>query len=336
MLLELNVRHQDVVNAIVTRLKQSHEEEMEDCLASAVTDTVLRVEKARLEIEQEYDIKFNELREKTKLEIESLKKKQEEEMEELRKKYHNELETVKRLEKSKFDVTTELDAAYEKRLASKLDELKKKMNEEHQRSLDDMRGEIEMDYEDQMETLQDELESKYENSLRELREELDKQGHEITASAVEELQQKQFSEIDTLKAEHEHVNEQMNNAREKLEASYKEDIQDLEEKLERGQEKLKEVESRMQIMAEEWQNEESERNDMLRNTMEQKVSFLEQENVNKIADIQREMEKQLKDKDQAYLEETQRQKGAFEKEKMEIELKRVNELQEIAANADRR
>lgn len=76
-----------------------------------------------------------------------------------------------------------------------------------------------------METLQDELEEKYEKDLRELREELDKQGHEITASAIEELQRKHFAEIDALRAEHEQIHEQMLTARKKEEDSLKEDMQ---------------------------------------------------------------------------------------------------------------
>ena len=75
-----------------------------------------------------------------------------------------------------------------------------------------------------METLQDELESKYEKDLRELREALDKQGHEITASAIDELQRKHFLEIDALKAEHEQIYTQMTIAREKEETGLKEDI----------------------------------------------------------------------------------------------------------------
>ncbi len=76
-----------------------------------------------------------------------------------------------------------------------------------------------------METLQDELEEKYEKDLRELREELDKQGHEITASAIEELQRKHFLEIDALKAEHEQIYAQMSTAREKEENNLQEDMQ---------------------------------------------------------------------------------------------------------------
>lgn len=75
-----------------------------------------------------------------------------------------------------------------------------------------------------METLQDELEEKYEKDLRELREELDKQGHEITASAVEELQRKHFLEINALKAEHEQIYAQMSTAKEKEENDLKEDM----------------------------------------------------------------------------------------------------------------
>ena len=84
---------------------------------------------------------------------------------------------------------------------------------------------IEEEYENQMETLQDELEEKYEKDLRELREELDKQGHEITASAIEELQRKHFLEIDALKAEHEQIYAQMSTARDKEKHGHAEDLQ---------------------------------------------------------------------------------------------------------------
>ena len=75
-----------------------------------------------------------------------------------------------------------------------------------------------------METLQDELEEKYEKDLRELREELDKQGHEITASAIEELQRKHFLEINALKAEHEQIYAQMSTAKEIEVNDLKEDM----------------------------------------------------------------------------------------------------------------
>jgi hypothetical protein len=76
-----------------------------------------------------------------------------------------------------------------------------------------------------METMQDELEEKFEKDLRELREELDKQGHEITASAIDELQRKHFLEIDALKAEHEQIYAQMSTAREKEKDGHTEDLQ---------------------------------------------------------------------------------------------------------------
>jgi predicted phage tail protein len=137
--IELNIRHQDIVNAIVARLKQTHEQEMEDCLANAVTDTVLKVEVARLEVEKEYEAKFNELRENSEMEIKKIRKMNEEEVSKLEAQYKEEVERRELLEKQHGESSEELRARYEQDMEKQLSALREKLNKEHEEKSEKMR-----------------------------------------------------------------------------------------------------------------------------------------------------------------------------------------------------
>ena len=138
-LIELNLRHQDIVNAIVARLKQTHQQEMEECLANAITDTVLKVEVARLEVEKEYETKFNELRENSELEIEKLKKLNEDDVSKLEALYKKEVEQRELLEKQ-YDENNEASRArHEEDVKKQLTVLQEEMNKEHGEKMDKMR-----------------------------------------------------------------------------------------------------------------------------------------------------------------------------------------------------
>ena len=136
---ELNLRHQDIVNAVVARLKQTHQQEMEECLASAVTDTVLKVEVARLEVEKEYETKFNELRENSEVEIEKLKRLNEEEVSKLKAQYKKEVERREMLEKQHGEDNEKLHARYEEDMKKQLTAVQEELNREHDEKIEKMR-----------------------------------------------------------------------------------------------------------------------------------------------------------------------------------------------------
>ena len=137
--IELNLRHQDIVNAIVARLKQTHQQEMEDCLATAVTDTVLKVEVARLEVEKEYEAKFNELRENSEMEINKIRKMNEEELSKLEAQHKEEVERRELLEKQHDDSSEGLRARYEQDMEKQLTSLREKLNKEYEENIEKMR-----------------------------------------------------------------------------------------------------------------------------------------------------------------------------------------------------
>lgn len=127
------------MNAIVTRLKQTHQQEMEECLASAVTDTVLKVEVARLEVEKEYETKFDELRENSELEIEKLKKLNEDDVSKLETQYKKEVEQRELLEKQYGENNEELRGRHEEEMKKQLTALREELNKEHGEKIEKMR-----------------------------------------------------------------------------------------------------------------------------------------------------------------------------------------------------
>ena len=135
----MNLRHQDIVNAIVARLKQTHEQEMEDCLANAVTDTALKVEVARLEVEKEYEAKFNELRENSEKEITKIRKMNEDEVSKLEAQCKDEVEKRELLEKQHGEKGQEERLRYDQNMEKELTALREKLDQEHEENIDKMR-----------------------------------------------------------------------------------------------------------------------------------------------------------------------------------------------------
>lgn len=132
---ELNMRHQDIVNVMVARLKQMHQQEMEDCLANAVTDIALKVEVARLEVEKEYEVKFNELRENSEFEIEKIRKINEEKVSKLEAQHQEEVDRRALLEKQQGESSEKLRTTYEQYTESRLAELRESLNKEHKENM---------------------------------------------------------------------------------------------------------------------------------------------------------------------------------------------------------
>ena len=135
----MNIRHQDIVNAIVARLKERHEQEMEDCLASAVTDTVLKVEVARLEVEKEYEAKFNELRQNSEMEIKKIRKMNEDEVSKLEAQYKDEMEKRELLERQHGENSEGQRVRYEQNMEEQLGALREKLDKEHEENIEKMR-----------------------------------------------------------------------------------------------------------------------------------------------------------------------------------------------------
>ena len=135
----MNVRHQDIVNAIVIKLKQSHQQEMEDCFAKALTDTVLKVEVARLEVEKEYDTKFNELREKSEIEIKKIRNICEDKVSKVNAQYQEEVKRRELVEKQNSESNGELRVKYEQDMEKELTALREKLSKEHEESIEKMR-----------------------------------------------------------------------------------------------------------------------------------------------------------------------------------------------------
>lgn len=133
---ELNVRHQDIVNAIVTRLKEIHIQEMEECMAKAITDTVLKVEVVRLEVESEFERKFSELYKNSENEINMVKKMNEEEIKNLEEMYNKEIKQREEAENQLKNISFELREQHEKNLAEQLATIQERLKIEHEESIE--------------------------------------------------------------------------------------------------------------------------------------------------------------------------------------------------------
>lgn len=66
---DLDSRHREVMGAVKSQLETSHQDELNDITARYLAETAIKVETTRLETEQEWQEKLNELKEKYELEL---------------------------------------------------------------------------------------------------------------------------------------------------------------------------------------------------------------------------------------------------------------------------
>jgi hypothetical protein len=112
---------------------------MEDCLANAVTDTVLKVEVARLEVEKEYEAKFNELRQNSEMEIKKIRKMNEDEVSKLEAQYKDEMEKRELLERQHGENSEGQRVRHEQNMEEQLGALREKLDKEHEENIEKMR-----------------------------------------------------------------------------------------------------------------------------------------------------------------------------------------------------
>ena len=108
------------------------------------------------------------------------------------------------------------------------------------------------------------------------------------------------------------------------------------EKLEEEKERVKQMLLRMEEIHKESKEEETEKVSSLQTAKDQKVAFLEHEHQQKIADMQKELEAKLKAKEDELNEQLRSLRSEFEREKMEMELKHLSEVQELCNNNDKK
>ena len=66
---DLDSRHREVMGAVKSQLETSHQDELNDITARYLAETAIKVETTRLETEQEWQEKLNEMKEKYELEL---------------------------------------------------------------------------------------------------------------------------------------------------------------------------------------------------------------------------------------------------------------------------
>ncbi len=73
--LDLDERHHEVMGAVKSQLETSHQEDLNELTASFLAETAIKVETIRLETEQEWQEKLDELKEKHELELQTMAEK---------------------------------------------------------------------------------------------------------------------------------------------------------------------------------------------------------------------------------------------------------------------
>lgn len=73
--LDLNERHHEVMGAVKSQLETSHQDDLNALTASFLAETAIKVETTRLETEQEWQEKLNEMKEKHELELQTMTEK---------------------------------------------------------------------------------------------------------------------------------------------------------------------------------------------------------------------------------------------------------------------